>query len=290
MTFDATGRLALTVLMKLCIIQMSVGADKPANLQKAKLLVDEAVAKEKPHWLALPEMFDFAGDSSGKRANAEILGQGAAYECAQQLSRKHSVYFHAGSLHEWRPDIGRISNTSVAFNPKGEQIALYRKLHLFDITTPSGVDYRESAQIAAGDEVVTYKADELTFGCAICYDLRFPDLFQALRLKGADVIALPSAFTRETGRAHWEPLLRARAIETQCTIAAPAQTGFFTQEGIARFTYGHSMIVDPWGHVTARLGDGEGYIAVEIDAELLKRVRENMPVTRHRRFKTPELI
>jgi predicted amidohydrolase len=275
--------------MKLGLIQMNAGADKPANLQKAGRLVDALVAKEKPQWIALPEMFDFAGNGETKRANAEILGEGTAYKLAQALAKKHSITLHAGSFHEWRPDLERISNTSVVFDPEGEQIALYRKLHLFDVVTPSGVAYKESAEIAAGDEVVTYEAEGLTFGCAICYDLRFPDLFQALRLKGGDVIVLPSAFTRETGRAHWEVLLRARAIETQCTIAAPAQTGSFMQDGAERFTYGHSMIVDPWGNIAARLEDGDGYLAAKIDAALLKRVRESMPVMRHRKFSAPQL-
>lgn len=275
--------------MKLGLVQINAGNDKPANLSKVEQFVDEVVTKEQPQWVALPEMFDFAGNAADKRVHAEILGEGAAYKSAQALARKHSITLHAGSFHEWRPDLERISNTSVVFNPRGEQIALYRKLHLFDITTPSGVSYHESAQIAAGDEVVTYQCEGLTFGCAICYDLRFPDLFQALRLKGADVIALPSAFTRETGRAHWEILLRARAIETQCTIVAPAQAGSFTQDGAERFTYGHSMIVDPWGNITAKLGEGEGYLAANADTALLRRVRESMPVMRHRRFKVPTL-
>jgi predicted amidohydrolase len=283
------GRLALTVRMKLGLVQMNVGNDKAANLRKAEKLVSALIAKEKPDWVALPEMFDFAGNNAEKRVNAETLGEGEAYRLAQALARKHAVYLHAGSFHEWRPDVERISNTSVAFNPSGEQVALYRKLHLFDITTPSGVSYKESAQVAAGDEIVTYEAAGLTFGCAVCYDLRFPELFQALRFKGADVIALPSAFTRETGRAHWETLLRARAIETQCFIAAPAQTGSFMQDGSERHTFGHSMLVDPWGNIAAKLAEGEGYLAAEVDANLLKRVRESMPVMKHRKFKAPEL-
>ena len=272
--------------MKLGLIQMNVGSDKIANLQKAARLVDELVAKSAPDWVALPEMFDYAG--TDKRENAEILGEGPAYKCAQALARKHSITLHAGSFHEQRGD-ARISNTSVVFNGEGEQIARYRKLHLFDIVTPSGISYAESAQIAPGDEVVTYEAGGLMFGAAICYDLRFPDLFQALRLKGADVIALPSAFTRETGRAHWEMLLRARAIETQCVMVAPAQTGSFMQDGKERFTHGHSMIVDPWGNVTAKLEEDEGYIAADVDTAFLKRVREGIPVMRHRRFKEPKL-
>jgi nitrilase len=284
------GQLALTNPMKLALVQMNVGHDKAANLRKAEHLIAVSVEQEKPDWLSLPEMFDFAGNGADKRTNAEKLGEGAAYKCAQSLAQKYRIFIHAGSFHEWREDEERISNTSVVFNPEGKQIALYRKLHLFDITTPSGIVYNESARIAAGNEIVTYKVQGLTFGCAICYDLRFPELFQALRLKGADIIALPSAFTRETGRAHWEILLRARAIETQCFMAASAQTGSFMQDDQQRFTYGHSMIVDPWGHITAKLEEDEGYLAVNIDPQIIKQVRANIPVMQHRRFSEPRLI
>ena len=275
--------------MKLGLIQINVGNDKAANLRKAEQLIDALIAREKPDWVALPEMFDFAGNSADKRRNAETLGEGAAYKLAQALAQKHCVYLHAGSFHEWREDMQRISNTTVVFNPEGAQIALYRKLHLFDITTPSGVSYKESAQIGAGDEIVTYEAAGLSFGCAICYDLRFPELFQALRMKGADIIALPSAFTRETGKAHWEILARARAIETQCHIAAPAQAGSFMQDGSERQTYGHSLLIDPWGSIVARMSEGEGFLAAEVDTKLLKRVREQMPVMKHRKFREPKL-
>lgn len=275
--------------MKLALVQMNVGNDKPANLQKAEQLIAIVMAKEKPDWIALPEMFDFAGDASEKQNNAEILGKGAAYRLAQSLARHHEICIHAGSFHEWRAVQQRVANTSVVFNRQGEQIAIYRKLHLFDIVTPSGIDYRESAQIIAGDEIVTYKAGGLTFGCAICYDLRFPDLFQALRLEGSDIIVLPSAFTRETGTAHWDTLLRARAIETQCYIAAPAQTGSFTQNEKERFTYGHSAIIDPWGHRMTQLSDGNGYIVAEVDRNMIASIREMMPVMRHRRFAEPKL-
>lgn len=275
--------------MKLALIQMNPGNDKAKNLALAERLVAACVEKERPNWIALPEMFDFAGDAEQKRASAEKLGEGAAYKFAQSLAHKYGITLHAGSFHEWREDLQRIGNTTVVFNPKGEQIALYRKLHLFDIVTPSGIDYRESAQIAAGSDIVTYQVEGMTFGCAICYDLRFPELFQALRLKSADIIILPSAFTRETGRAHWDILLKARAIETQCYVAAPAQTGAFLQNGKERFTYGHSAIIDPWGKTVAEIEDGNGYVVGEADADLLKRVRLNMPVIQHRRFVAPEL-
>ncbi|MES2907225.1 MAG: carbon-nitrogen hydrolase family protein [Pseudomonadota bacterium] len=275
--------------MKLSIIQMNVGNDKQKNLQKAERLVTTCVAKEAPDWIALPEMFDYAGSGKDKRAQAEILGEGTAYKFAQNMAKKHGVFVHAGSFHEWRESEQRIANTTVVFNGKGDQVALYRKIHLFDITAPDGTRYFESEHIAPGNDVVTYACGALTFGCAICYDLRFPDLFQALRLKGADLIALPSAFTQATGRAHWETLLRARAIEAQCFIAAPAQTGSFMQDGGTRQTHGHSMIVNAWGDVIAKMNEGEGYVVAQVDAALLENVRKNMPVMRHRKFAAPHL-
>ena len=141
----------------------------------------------------------------------------------------------------------------MVFDPDGQEIARYRKMHLFDIVAPDGTGYRESNTYGAGDEVVTYEADGTKVGCAICYDLRFPDLFWNLREQGAEVIFLPSAFTLATGKDHWEVMIRSRAIETQCWFAAPATWGKHLEgKGEPRFTYGHSMIVDPWGHVTAQ--------------------------------------
>ncbi len=274
---------------KIAAVQMNVGSDKTANLVRATQLIAQAVERDQPDLIALPEMFDYAGDTSSKRAQAEVLGEGEAYKMLQAAALQHKVFIHGGSFHEWREDAQRISNTTVVFNPQGVQIALYRKLHLFDIITPSGVDYRESAQIAAGNDVITYEANGLTIGCAICYDLRFPDLFQALRVKNADLIVLPSAFTRETGRVHWDILLKARAIETQTYIVAPAQTGQFTQNGKARFTYGHSLIVDPWGQMLAQAEEQDAVICASISRTRLTQIRSGIPVDKHRRFAPPAL-
>jgi predicted amidohydrolase len=170
------------------------------------------------------------------------------------------------------------------FDPDGQEIARYRKMHLFDIVAPDGTGYRESNTYGAGDEVVTYEADGTRVGCAICYDLRFPDLFWKLRERGAEVIFLPSAFTLATGKDHWEVMIRSRAIETQCWFAAPATWGKHLEgKGEARFTYGHSMIVDPWGHVTAKVSDGVGWVTARIDHKVTERVRRDMPVLEHRK-------
>ena len=160
----------------------------------------------------------------------------------------------------------KLFNTTVVFDPDGQEIARYRKMHLFDIIAPDGTGYRESATYGAGDEVVTYEADGVKVGCAICYDLRFPDLFWTLRQHGAELIFLPSAFTLATGKDHWEALIRGRAIETQCWFAAPATRGKHLEgKGEPRFTYGHSLVCDPWGHVVAQVSDGVGWATARID-------------------------
>jgi nitrilase len=190
---------------------------------------------------------------------------------------------HGGSIGERDGDI--LYNTTLVFSPAGRELARYRKIHLFDITTPDGQGYRESATYGAGDAVVTCEIGSLKIGLTICYDIRFPELYLALRRKNVDLIMVPAAFTLQTGKDHWEVLLRARAIETQCWIAAPACTG--AHQGAARdtrLTYGHSMIVDPWGHVVARASDGVGFATATIDKTYMARVRANMPVLEHRKL------
>jgi nitrilase len=161
-------------------------------------------------------------------------------------------------------------------------VARYRKIHMFDITAPDGTQYRESAAFKPGDAVVTYQCEDMIVGCSICYDIRFPDLFQALAAKGADMIALPAAFTLQTGKDHWEVLCRARAIETETYFCASAQTGTHTIGNETRHTYGHSLIVDPWGHVTAKASDGVGIVSTRIDPALVKKVRAQIPVAQHK--------
>lgn len=161
-------------------------------------------------------------------------------------------------------------------------MARYRKIHMFDITAPDGAQYRESAAFKPGDAVVTYDCEGLTIGCAICYDLRFPYLFQKLAEKGAQIVALPSAFTMVTGKDHWEVLLRARAIESQTYVIAPNQTGAHKAGHETRVSYGHSLVADPWGHVVARASDGVGFVSTRIDPERIRRVRAMIPVASHK--------
>ncbi len=270
--------------MKVALIQMNSGDDRAANLRQASALIERAVAEDRPDWLLLPECFDFLGGTrDAKFAAADRLPDGEAYATVQGLARRHGVFIHAGSMLERLPGGERIGNTSVAFDRNGREVARYRKIHLFDITAPDGTEYRESASFAPGEAVVTYDCEGVTVGCSICYDIRFPFLYQALMDRGATLVAVPAAFTMQTGKDHWEVLLRARAIETECYVAAAAQTGTFTQGGQTRTTYGHSMLVDPWGLVTARASDGTGVAAGRVEPERVERVRAMIPVARHRR-------
>ncbi|MFO0294166.1 MAG: carbon-nitrogen hydrolase family protein [Rhodospirillales bacterium] len=271
--------------MKCALVQMNSIDDKARNLAMARALIERAVAEEAPDWVLLPETFDWAGGSAEQRlAAAEILPGGPAYEMCRALAARHRVFVHAGSITEEGPGEDRVYNTTVVFDRAGTQIALYRKIHLFDVTTPDGVEYRESAHVKPGDAVVTYDCEGVCVGAAICYDLRFPELFQALARKGAQLIALPAAFTLQTGKDHWEVLIRARAIENETYFAASAQCGAFTQGNAQRQTYGHSMMVDPWGHVVAMASDGPGVVASRIDPRRVKQVRDQIPVHRHRRL------
>lgn len=269
--------------MKVSLVQMNSISDKAANIAAARALIERAVAEEAPDWVLLPEQFDWAGGARGdKRANSETLPGGPAYSMAQELARKHRIFVHAGSIMERIEGDERIHNTSVVFNRQGEEIARYRKIHLFDVTTPDGTAYKESATVKAGEGVVTYDCEGVTIGCSICYDLRFPDLFQALAEKGAQIIALPAAFTLQTGKDHWEVLLRARAIETETYVCAAAQTGSFTVGNETRQTYGHSLVADPWGLVVAKASDGVGLVSARLDMTQVERARRLIPVAQHR--------
>ncbi len=270
--------------MKACLIQMNSTGDKAANLAQARVLIEQAVAFEKPDWIGLPEVFDFIGGSRAEKfAAAEILRQGPAYELCRELSARHRVFVHAGSFLEKNPDGESLSNTTVVFDRAGAEVALYRKIHMFDVTTPDGAAYRESAVFTPGARLATYDCEGLTFGCAICYDLRFPALFEALAARGAQVIVLPAAFTLQTGKDHWEVLCRARAIETQTYFLAPAQCGPHVVKEEVRLTYGHSLICDPWGHKIAMASDGPGFVTARLDPALVGKVRAAIPVATQRR-------
>jgi len=269
--------------MKLAVIQMNSIGDVDRNLRHAHDLLLAAVEQDGADWLLLPEHFHWAGGTVADRHRAaEILGEGPAYEMCASFAQEHGVVVHAGSIFEKSPDGNRVYNTTVAFGRNGVELARYRKIHLFDIDSPEGRSFRESATVAPGDDVVTYDVDGITVGCAICYDLRFPRLFEELARRGAQIIALPAAFTLQTGKDHWEPLIRARAIETQTYFAASGSCGVVDYEGQPHWSYGHSMIVDPWGHVVAMCSDGDGYAVHTFEPDRVAKVRQAIPVGAYR--------
>ena len=272
--------------MKISAIQMNTRSDKAVNLAEARRLAARAVERDRPDMVVFPEVFAFMGSSvADKRAAAEELPEaggdgGAAYETLREIAREHGVFVHGGSFVE--KDGDRYFNTTIAFDREGAELARYRKIHLFDVTTPDGRSYRESDTFGAGREVVIYKAGDVTIGCSICYDLRFAELYRALAEAGADVMMVPAAFTLQTGKDHWEVLLRARAIETETYVVAAAQTGTYFEGNDERASWGHTMIVNPWGHILAQAGEGTGHASADIDLDYLKQVRARIPVANHR--------
>ncbi len=272
--------------MKISVIQMNTRSDKAANLEQARTLAARAVATDAPGMLVLPEVFAFMGSSvADKRAAAEELPEagetgGDAYETLRTLAMEHGVFVHGGSFVERSGD--DCFNTTIAFDRAGVELARYRKIHLFDVSTPDGREYRESDTFGAGRDIVTYAAGDITVGCSICYDLRFAELYRALAEAGAQVIMVPAAFTLQTGKDHWEPLLRARAIETQTYVVAAAQTGTYHEGNDERASWGHSMIVDPWGHILAQAREGTGHATATVELDYLDTVRQRIPVAQHR--------
>ena len=274
--------------LRTSLVQMSPGSDRAENIRTAETLARRATEHDRPDLLSFPEMWCcLGGGRAAKIAAAEPLPApgsseplGPCYQFLQNLARSTGTFVHGGSIGELAGD--HLFNTTLLFDDRGCEIARYRKIHLFDVMTPDGTAYRESATVKAGDKVVTYDCEGVTVGCSICYDLRFPDLFQALAEKGAEMIAMPAAFTMQTGKDHWEVLLRARAIETETYVCASAQTGSFTVGNEQRHTYGHSLVADPWGHVVAKASDGVGIVSARIDPARVKKVRGMIPVAEHK--------
>ncbi len=261
-------------------VQMKSGPDKPANLANASALVTDAAARG-AQLVALPEVFAWRGPHDRERLQAEPI-PGPTADAMAALARRLGIHLVAGSILEAADDGGLPYNTTTLIGPDGSLLAIYRKIHLFDVDLPGRVTVRESAMRAPGREVVAVRTALGVVGLAVCYDLRFPELFRRLADAGAEVVVMPSAFTRPTGLAHWEPLLRARAIENQCFVVAPNQHGAAAQ---GFHDYGNSLVVDPWGVVLARGGDeDDAVVAAELDAGVLERVRRELPSLQHRRL------
>jgi predicted amidohydrolase len=266
--------------VRVAAVQMNARDDKAANIAAAEELITRA-ARAGAQLVALPELWTYLGPPENNRANAEPI-PGPVTERLATLARQHHIILHGGSfLEAGLDDEPRPYNTSVVFGTDGALVARYRKLHLFDAEPlPDAPPYCESATVAAGHEVVAVEVEQLRLGLAICYDLRFPELFRALALHGAELLVVPSAFTLETGRDHWEVLVRARAIENGCFVIAPGQCG---PRPPGRVTFGRSVIVDPWGTVLAQAPDGTGVICAEIDLDRIGEVRRRLPVLANRR-------
>lgn len=267
--------------MRIAAVQMVSTPDVGRNLSAAQRLIADA-AHAGAHFVALPEYFCFMGRRDDEKlAIAEVSGDGPIQRFLADAARRHGVWLVGGTLPmaiEGRPD--RVRNASCVFSPDGELAARYDKLHLFSFDN-GRERYDEARVLDAGQAPVALQVGTVRLGLSVCYDLRFPELYRALMTPPCDLIAVPSAFTYTTGQAHWEVLLRARAIENQCYVIAPAQGG---EHGTGRRTWGHSLIVDPWGLVLACRDEGEGVVVADIDSERLASVRRQLPALEHRRL------
>jgi predicted amidohydrolase len=263
----------------LAAVQMTSTEDRARNRDAAARLVEEA-ADLGAKLVGLPENFPYMGPEEARLAGAEGL-DGPSITLVQEVARRRRVHVLAGSIAEKTDDPRRTANTSVLVSDEGAILAVYRKIHLFDVNLPDGVRYAESEGVRAGAQVVVASSALGRIGLTICYDLRFPELYRRLADLGAELLAIPSAFTLYTGKDHWEVLIRARAVENLAYALAPAQVG---KHGPRRETYGNAMIVDPWGTVLARCGDGEGVCVAPFRRERLERVRRELPALKHRRL------
>jgi predicted amidohydrolase len=252
-----------------------------ANLASVRALTDRAAA-EGARLIVLPECFSFLGRKEGdKLAIAEALdGRGRVATTLAELASKHGVWIVGGGTPELvRGDLRRTYNTAVVVDPRGELVARYRKIHLFDVDIPGGATLRESDATARGDELVVVEIDGAKVGVTICYDVRFPEIYRKLvKTHGAEILLVPAAFTAHTGAAHWHLLLRARAVENQAWVIAAAQHGRHNEK---RESYGHSLVVDPWGTVVAEQATGDGVVHTTIDGATVAKRRAQMPCLDH---------
>jgi predicted amidohydrolase len=259
-------------------IQLNSGENKPANLSRAEGLVRAAVAAG-ARLVVLPEYFNCLGERRKMLAQAEPLdGPTAAF--LRGLAGSLGITLVGGTFCERIGDGAKAHNTCLVIDPQGEITAVYRKLHLFDVDLPGKLTYCESSWLAPGSDVALFEAAGFPAAAAICYDVRFPELFRRFADAGTELVVFPSAFTKQTGRDHWELLLRARAVENQCYVVAANQTG--RHEALE--TFGHSMIIDPWGAVLVDAGEEEGFVTATIDRARVEAVRGQLPALRHRRL------
>lgn len=269
--------------LKIGAVQMATGPNVSANLFEAERLVREAV-ESGARLVVLPENFAFMGKSDQDQlALSEADGEGRLQEFLARVARQFGIWLVGGTIPLAARDSNKVRAACLVYDDRGERVGRYDKVHLFDVCLP-GVEerYEESATIEAGERVTVLDSPFGRLGVAVCYDLRFPEMFRQMLDAGMELLAIPAAFTALTGRAHWEILVRARAIENLAYVVAAAQGGFHIN---GRETHGHSMIVDPWGAVLAQVPRGSGTICCAIDREFLDSVRRNFPTIEHRRLK-----
>jgi nitrilase len=269
-------------MTKCAVIQMASGARVESNLTEAERLIKDAV-RSGAKLVVLPENFALMGlNEHDKLSHMESEGKGLIQNFLRHISRRYGVWIVAGTIPMESALVSKIRASTLVFNHHGERVGRYDKIHLFDVDVPdSDEQYRESDTIDSGSELLIIDSPIGRLGIAVCYDLRFPEMFRIMLDAGMEVLALPSAFTAATGAAHWEILIRARAIENLCYVVASNQGG---EHENGRTTYGHSMIVDPWGKVMNTLGTGSGVVSADIDLEQLRSVRRSFPVLQNRRL------
>ncbi|HXK19301.1 MAG TPA: carbon-nitrogen hydrolase family protein [Polyangiaceae bacterium] len=261
-------------------VQLNSQADVGQNLERCRELCRRARARG-AELVLLPENFAFFGAEVDKRQLAESVEDGVIMSALREMARENAVTVIGGGFPERSADPARPHNTLVVVGADGSLVASYRKVHLFDVELGSGGSYAESAATSPGSSVVVVEVEGFKLGLSICYDLRFPELYRALSEQGAEVLLVPAAFTLHTGKDHWHVLLRARAIEAQAFVVAAAQHG--THPG-SRSTYGHSLVVDPWGTVIAEASDGVGLVCATLERSRLDSVRRSLPSLAHRKL------
>ena len=268
--------------LRVAAVQLNSQTRVEENLAKCHDMVSRAASRG-AEMVILPENFAYLGPEAGRREIAEGIGEVEApvQRALVEMARRNQVVVVGGGLPERSDDPARPYNTCVAYSPQGELLASYRKIHLFDVELSDGTTLRESSASSAGSEPVVMQFAGTTVGLSICYDLRFPELYRALVDRGAEVLMIPAAFTLQTGKDHWHVLLRARAIESQSWVVAPNQWG---RHGGARASYGHTMIVDPWGTIVAECSDRVGFVLADLDHDIVTSVRSALPSLRHRRW------
>jgi len=269
-------------MTEIAAIQMAAGPNTAANLTEAARLIELAV-QAGAKMIVLPENFAHMGHKeSDKLEIREKEGEGPIQKFLREQAIKHHIWLVGGTLPLATDDPAKVRASCFVYNDIGEQVARYDKIHLFDVSINStGETYAESETIQAGNELVVFDSPFGRVGLAVCYDVRFPELFRKMHQQQVEIIALPSAFTATTGKAHWEQLVRARAIENLCYVIAANQGGYHVN---GRETYGHSMIVDPWGNVLDILPSGSGYVMAKTDLEQLHQIRRTFPALEHRHF------